>query len=324
MKFRSEIEPLKMAGLLKHDSPIVMLGSCFSDEISKKLRFDGFDVLSNPFGPIYSPTALSRLIKWVYENENNDNIFFHDGLWRTFYAHTKLSFPEKEQLEREIAKCKEALISYFKRAQAVILTLGSARSYLYNDEVVANCHKLPANNFKTHLSTPEQVAENLNYIAKVIRTLNAECRIILTISPIRHGGFGLHGNQVSKAILMLGVESYIETHQNDIYFPSYEIVLDDLRDYRFYADDLKHPSPFAINYIYEKFCDSFFNDRTRLLAKEFHNLSLKLQHQIIGNDDKLIKAHEKSIDCEIERIYSGFPELGNPDINRLKHNLCTL
>lgn len=323
MKFRSEIEPLKMAGLLKHESPIVMLGSCFSDEISKKLRLDGFDVLSNPFGPIYSPASLSRLIKWIFENESNNNIFYHDGLWRTFYAHTKLAFPKQEQLERELAGCKESLTIYVKKAQTVILTLGSARSYFYNDEVVSNCHKLPASSFKSHLSTPEQVAENLNYIAKVITGLNPDCKIILTISPIRHGGFGLHGNQVSKAILMLGVENHIRTHQNNIYFPSYEIVLDDLRDYRFYADDLKHPSPFAINYIYENFCNSFFNDRTRLIAKEFHNLSLKLQHRIIGNDDNAIKAREESIDGEIERIYSIFSELGEPDINRLKHNLCT-
>ncbi len=322
MKFRSEIEHLKLAGFISHGSPIVMLGSCFSDEISRKLLFDGFNVVSNPFGPIYSSAALKRVINHLYMDNMDNNMFFHDGLWRSFLAHTKLSYPDRENLEIEFSKRKQILKEAIEKAQCVIVTLGSARSYSHNGNTVVNCHKLPANHFTVNLASPEDVCNDLKHIADLIRKVNAQCKIILTVSPIRHGGFGLHGNQISKATLILGIDRFIESDKKAVYFPSYEILLDDLRDYRFYADDLKHPSTFAVNYIYEKFTDSFFDNHTKFTANDFHSIALKICHRTINNDCVTEKSQDKIIISEIENLCTNHPELGVLDINSLRQKLC--
>lgn len=322
MKFRSEIEPLKMAGFLKHGAPVVMLGSCFSDEISKKLVNDGFNVVSNPAGPIYSVASLKEFVRSIFATDTSHSVFFHDGLWRTFLAHTKLAFPDKKELECKMSEIKIQLKEAFSCAQCVILTLGSARSFTHKNIPVVNCHKLPSDEFEQVWATPEEVSDDLNSIVQLISSVNSGCKFIVTLSPVRHGGFGLHGNQVSKAILLLGMEKFLKESTDAVYFPSYEILLDDLRDYRFYDDDLKHPSEFAVNYIYEKFADSFFDSHTMLVCKEFNKIAAKLRHRPINIETFDRHQKEISLKKDIESLYTDFPELGKLDFDVLKQKLC--
>lgn len=312
MNFRSEIGPVNYKGLIKHGLPIVMLGSCFTDEIGAKLQADGFKIHSNIFGPIYSVDALLNVLNWVFSNEDVP-IFQHDGLWRSFLAHTKISSSDCEELKALMLQKKNLLLNAIKSAQTVIITLGSARAFYVDGTPVTNCHKLPSNVFVERMSSPVEISECLNSIYSLIKRVNTFCKFIITISPIRHGGHGAHGNQLNKAVLLLGLEDFINGHTDVIYFPAYEYLLDDLRDYRFYADDLKHPSQFAVKYIYEKFSESFFDRSTTQISKEFNSLFLRNKHRNILSPAQQIE----DIKQDFEILCEKYPEFGSFDFDSL-------
>lgn len=280
MKFRTEIEPQKPDYIVAHTVPLLMLGSCFTDEVGSRLVRDGFDALVNPLGPIYNPIMLARTLERALRGNVFEASEFVSGPrgchcldYATRYsgeAATVLSL-----VNTDIAKVAEQL----RRAPVEILTFGSAYVYEYQGRVIGNCHKFPAAEFTRRLLTVEEIVAALS---PVMADLEARgCRIILTVSPIRHLADGLHGNTLSKSVLHLAADELCRRFAGVRYFPSFEILIDDLRDYRFYASDMKHPSEVAVDYIYDIFSQTFMSPDTRAKALQARKEFTHSQHRPI-------------------------------------------
>lgn len=295
IKLRTEVKPLKgHESLVAHNDRILLLGSCFSDNIGSRLETDLFDVVVNPFGALYNPRSIYLALKRLAESRpvTLDELFQHNGLWHSFYFHSSFSSPSPENA---LEKMNEALDRGSERllnATVIIITLGSARGFALKKGItVANCHKMPTATFDEFEMDSTEVAESIKAAIDAIHSVNKEAKIIFTVSPIRHTGHGLHENALSKAALLLGLHRVTEGHPNSIvYFPAFEIMMDDLRDYRFYAEDMKHPSTIAVDYIYEIFSESFMTADTRAMALDCRSFTRRMNHRPLSLSSEAIAA----------------------------------
>lgn len=276
MRFRTEETTKFISPLLGYDKPVALLGSCFSDNMAERLRRDLFEVTVNPFGPLYNPASLCSVLTRIVEAKTYtiEELFQGpDGLWHSFDHNTSFSASTPEEsLARINAALNEAHDSLSK-AQVLFVTLGTAWVFYHGDDnIVANCHKLPQREFVRRLLSVDQVADYLGQITGLV-----DCQCVFTVSPIRHLADGLHGNTLSKSVLHLAIEKAgIE------YFPAYEMLIDDLRDYRFYAADMKHPSEVAADYIYEKLLGTYASVDTRARIPECRAISARRAHRPIA------------------------------------------
>lgn len=254
-----------------YEDRILMLGSCFSDEIGEQMQQRHLPVTCNPFGTLYNPLSIAQAIQLTELPE----LVEYDGLWHSMAHHGAFSRPTKEEAEEAVRESIEHMQKAFADATVVIVTFGTAWVYEWNKEsggrnqesgvrnqnkyVVANCHKMPESWFSRRRLSVEEIVAAWCPILEQYK----DKHWIFTVSPIRHIKDGLHENQLSKATLLMAVEAISHQHSAVSYFPSYEIMLDELRDYRFYADDLVHPSSLAVNYIWERFADTFCTPQTR-------------------------------------------------------------
>lgn len=288
--FRTIVEPLKYRGLINHRQGIVMMGSCFSDNIGAKLEQAYFNVEINPFGVLYNPASIAcgiddLLNKRIFQKSDLIQVA-GDNRWHSFSHHSSFSSVNAEMMLSDINKHIEKTHQAITRASLLIVTFGTAWIYEHIDsqKVVANCHKLPASNFNRRLMSVDEIVIQWQNVIERLRRLNKDIRIIFTVSPIRHLRDGAHENQISKSILLLAINDLIKKDNQLIYFPAYEVMNDDLRDYRFYASDMTHPSEIAVDYIYDLFSQSFFNDETLKLAVECRRLYRRLQHRPMSDD----------------------------------------
>ena len=231
-----------------------MVGSCFSDEIGEQMKQRYLNVTCNPFGTLYNPLSIAQALNYQLPMTNDQlPLVEYDGMWHSMSHHGSFSRPTREEAEQAVRASIQTMQQALQQASIVIITFGTAWVYEMNGEIVGNCHKLPADRFtRRRLSVEEIVAAWQPILERY-----PDKHWLFTVSPIRHIKDGLHENQLSKATLLQAVE-----YLGD-YFPSYEIVLDELRDYRFYSDDLVHPSSLAITYIWERFVDTFCTPQTR-------------------------------------------------------------
>jgi hypothetical protein len=262
MKFRTEIAIAPWSEKLEYRDNIVCLGSCFASNIAAKLKESKFNVADNPVGILFNPASIARSIKLMTSQTpiTECDVFERNGRYVSFMFHSSLSgaTPSEaiEVMQNAVNKGGEQL----KNARLIIVTLGSA--YIWRDrsgEVVANCHQVGAKNFTTELLSLEQIVQNLEDIISL-----SSAKILFTVSPVRHLNDGLEGNFVSKALLRVAIEEVVRKYpERASYFPSYEIVMDDLRDYRFYDADMLHPSSQAIEYIADKFFTAALSERAK-------------------------------------------------------------
>lgn len=271
---------------ISHLSRLLLIGSCFAGNIGAALLDRKFNVDVNPFGVQYNPlsiaTVLSRIVDGTLFEHSSPELFEHNGKWHSILHHSDFSRDSREQL---IEGINERLLRAHKaiaECDTIILTLGTAYAYTRNSDnaVAGNCHKLPASCFTRSLLGIEEITGKLMAVMQRIMALNPKVRFIFTVSPIRHLRDGAHDNQKSKATLLLAIDRITEALPgNTAYFPSYEIMMDELRDYRFYADDMLHPSTKAIEYIWECFDKCYFNDATRVLNAKTGEISRGLAHR---------------------------------------------
>lgn len=276
MKFRSEIEiPSKPLIEINHSSKLLMLGSCFTDNIGEQLNIDGFDVVHNPMGPLYNPVSILHALSLACCPESFQPSFTcHDNMWHCLDFASRYSAPVLDDLRQIVSSGLESLRSRLDISDTVIVTLGTSFVFSKDGTVVGNCHKLPASSFTRRKIT---IDECILAISRIVTLLNGKT-VIFTVSPIRHLADTLHGNQISKATLITSLDSVMECNPAIHYFPAYEIMLDDLRDYRFYAADMKHPSETAIQYIYEVFAGYYFTNHTIEKARVCRKQSKRLAH----------------------------------------------
>ena len=305
MNFTTPVN-IKPNKTIDHNSRIVMLGSCFAENIGKKLIDCGFNVVMNPMGILYNPisifSTLSRIIEGREFTENE--LFQHNGLWASFMHHGSFSHSDKSEALRLMNEKLHEGHKQLKNATHLIITFGSAEVYEHNGLVVSNCHKLPSREF-THrlLSIDEIITSSIS-----LSSLNPQLSTIFTISPVRYLGNGAHHGQINKATLLLATEQLCQT-TGAKYFPSYEIMMDELRDYRYYAADMIHPSEIAVEYIFERFTATYFTEEAIRTAEEVLKIKKSLSHRPLHPDsDEYIK-FKKKLSQQIDAIVKKYPNI---------------
>lgn len=286
MKLQTQI-PLKKQSnnLIDYRSNILLIGSCFVENIGNKLEYYKFKNLQNPFGILYHPLAIKRLIANAIDNKSytEDDIFFQNEQWHCFDAHSKLSNVNKNELLISLNEQIKSTHQQITQSSHIVITLGT--SWVYKDitteKHVANCHKIPQKQFLKKLLSIDEVSQSLNAIIGLIKSVNKESLIIFTVSPIRHLKDGFVENTKSKAHLVSAIHAVLSLRAQSrcYYFPSYEIMLDELRDYRFYKEDMLHPNAIAINYIWEKFQQVWMSSEAQKTMSDVEAVQKGLRHK---------------------------------------------
>lgn len=269
-----------------HKERIMLIGSCFASNIGNKLREMRFHIEENPFGIQYNPFSIALVLERIANGTpfttSSPEVFNHNGMWHSLMHHSDFSHNCIKELLDRINSRLLAAHTAAKECDIVIVTLGTAYAYYHNSDgrVVGNCHKLPGNMFTRRLLGIEEIVERLSKVIELYKEINPTVKFLFTVSPIRHMRDGAHDNQKSKATLLLAIDRIMEQFpQNTFYFPAYEIVLDELRDYRFFAEDMVHPSKTAIDYIWECFEKCYFDEETMSANKEIGEINRALSHR---------------------------------------------
>jgi len=263
--------------------PVLTLGSCFANTIGSRLENYKFPTSINPFGTIYHPLAIHKILKYSAYNESppEHTHLEHEGVFCNYDFHSDHAALTKASLQAQIRETLGSTHYFLKDSKVLIITYGTAWIYerLDTGEPVANCHKLPATHFSKRLTTIDEIIESFHSTLEILKSVQPGLQIILTVSPVRHLKDTLPLNSVSKSVLRAACHEICEKHPNVNYFPAFEIMTDDLRDYRFYQNDLIHPSGFAENYIWEKFCTAYFTADTQAFIRQWDEIQKALSHR---------------------------------------------
>jgi hypothetical protein len=284
MEFRTVIGNIDNQGMIQHSHNIMLIGSCFSDNIGNKLKRALMNVEINPFGTVYNPASIlgeiERIVDLILVDETE--LFMHNGMWHHYGFHSKFSSDSAEKAMSKMNKHITSAHNHLKHCDFVIITLGTAFVYEAKSlgKIVSNCHKVPAKEFNRFLLSFEHIRTLLDTIVTKISNFAPHAKIIFTVSPIRHIGDGLEQNQLSKSLLRAAVgETIAANHNACIYFPAYEIMMDDLRDYRFYASDMAHPTEQAVDYIADKFFEAALSDSAQSTMREVSRVVAAAEHR---------------------------------------------
>lgn len=319
MEFRTLVNlPINQLKI-NHSHKILLLGSCFANNIGDKLKENKFQCEINPYGTLYNPCSLLSAMNEIAEDVvyTEEDLFFREGQWHSPMHHSSFSDEDKnvclQRINERICHTHESL----KTLDYVIVTYGSA--YVYEDkktgEIVGNCHKRPEKEFNRYrLDKREEIFEYIGRLKDLFMRFNPNVKVIFTVSPIRHLKEGLHENQSSKGCLLASLEEDktkygIINNKSGFYFPAYEIMMDELRDYRFYADDMVHPSQLAIDYIWECFSKCYFDKDTKNILKEWEEIRKGLNHKPFRTESEAYKSFLKQLVLKIERIKEKCPYL---------------
>lgn len=311
MKFRTavSIEPVSEDLKIDYNNSIVFMGSCFTENIGIKMQESKFRTTINPFGVLYNPVSIANGIKMLIHNApfKRTELRFKNGLWFSFYHHSKFSHPDAEQCLKQINEEQHKASEILKNAKYLFLTFGTGRVYTHTEtqEIVSNCHKIPAKEFTQHLLTVDEIVEIYERLIPALRNFNSNIQIIFTVSPVRHWKDGAFGNQLNKAVLFLAIDKLMQKHEYIQYFPAYECVIDDLRDYRFYKEDMLHINETAIQYIWELFRQTYFSKETEQQYIEIEKLVKSGQHRPMNIGSKehvlFLKTQMKKIELVLQK-----------------------
>lgn len=314
MDFRTQVELPKKELDIAHDSKILLLGSCFAENIGTRLLENKFRCDINPFGILYNPMSILAALQQITAGTeySGKELFAYQGQWHSFMHHGSFS-----DVSREV--CLENVNSRLRQASKdlnsldyLFVTLGTAYVYRLkeNGMIVSNCHKLPEKSFERRMLKVEEVVnEYTSYLNSLLKR-NPGVKVLFTVSPIRHVKDGMHGNQLSKATLLLVIDALrVNFPEHVFYFPSYELMMDELRDYRFYADDMLHPSVVAVDYLWECFSSSYFSKNTLDILVEWGEIKKALNHKPFRPDSEQYIKFLSQIVLRIKRLKEKCPYL---------------
>ncbi len=313
MEFRTKVG--LPAGLppVRHEDGLLLWGSCFAEYIGRLFAENKFRCDVNPFGVLYNPASIAGGVMQVLEGRRYAETALRQekGVWYSLMHHSSFSSDDREMCLRRINARLEQAGKALEQARWMIFTWGTAWVYEWKEtgQLVGNCHKLPDACFTRRLLPVDEIVE---MYARLIGAVTAVCpgmRFLFTVSPVRHARDGMHGNQVSKSVLHLAVHRLTETYACCHYFPAYEILMDELRDYRFYADDMLHPSPVAISYIWECFARTFFPSGTVRLTEEWQKIRKGLEHRPFNPLSEDYQRFLSQILLKIKELKEKFPYL---------------
>ncbi len=305
MNFRTEIKISKPDFDINFNSNIFFIGSCFSDNTGNYFKKYKFKTLINPYGVLYNPESVSNSLNYIIDNKKftETDLIKFNGKWLSLDHHSSFSDANLNTVIDKINKSTNKAHNFIKQTGFLFITLGTSWVYRYNEtnKIIANCHKIPAKKFTRELLTTDHIVNNYKILIKKITEINPQIKIIFTVSPIRHLKDGLHQNQISKSILFVAINELNKIFDNTSYFPSFEIINDDLRDYRFYKDDLTHITYFAINYIWKKISIKYFTQDTQNKINEIDKILKAVNHKPY---DKNSAEYKKFISDILNKIYT--------------------
>ena len=314
MQFRTQIPILPNQNTIDYNSKILSLGSCFAENIGAKFEYYKFQNTTNPFGIIFNPVSLEKLIRRIVEKQyfTGEDIFFHNDLWHCYEVHSELSNPDKELFLKELNHIISSTHSKIEKLTHCIITLGTSWVYRNNEsgEIVANCHKVPQKQFTKELLSVATIEKSIANIISLVHHINKKIHFIFTVSPVRHIKDGFVENNISKAHLITAIHSTLNTEhskQNSAYFPSYEILLDELRDYRFYAPDMLHPNQVAIDYIWQRFKESVISEEAFPIMEEVEIIQKALNHKPFNAESESHLKFLKNTQGKIANLQQRFP-----------------
>jgi len=301
---------------IDYNSKVLLLGSCFSENIGEKFEFFKFQKLQSPFGILFHPLAIENLItNAINEKEyTKDDIFFHNEQWHCYDAHSKLSNASEIELLQNLNNQIKNTHQFLKDASHVILTLGTGWAYRFieTDNYVANCHKIPQKQFLKELLSIAQISESLDAIMSLMKSVNPNVAFVFTVSPVRHIKNGFVENMQSKAHLIAAIHDVISDRSLSAvkgYFPSYEIMMDELRDYRFYSEDMLHPNTTAVNYIWERFVEVHISEDTKKTMTAIDDIQKGLAHRSFNPNSQAHQAFLTQLDEKKQLLMSKFPHI---------------
>lgn len=319
MKFHFELDIKSLDQPISHQHRLLLIGSCFTENIGEKLKKHKFSVLENPNGILFNPVSVAEAIINIIQNKKyaEDDLFCLNETWHSWQHHSRFSGITPEDAIKKINGSTEQAHQFLKTADYLFITLGSAWIYTLTERaankgknvVAANNHKAPASWFDRKLMTPQEVETVLNTMLQQLQAFNPKLKVIFTISPVRHLREGAINNNRSKAALIQAVHNLIDKLDYLYYFPAYELVIDELRDYRFYAEDLVHPNYTATEYVWMKFTDSCMTETTKDLMKQIADINLAYQHNPFNPATQQHKKFLKSYVDKVEALQQQFPHL---------------
>jgi hypothetical protein len=286
-----------------YNDKILLLGSCFADNIGERFGEHYFQTTINPFGTLYNPASIFTSLSPVDTQEWP--VVLHNGLWHSMMHHGSFSHPDKNELLRRCEESWVVMRNALQEASTIIVTFGTSWVYEREGMVVANCHKLPAKEFVRRRLTVDDIVQTWQTLIEQM----PDKHWIFTVSPIRHIKDGLHENQISKAILLQAVDCLVSNNKAVSYFPSYEIMLDELRDYRFYADDMLHPSSLAVDYIWQRFVDTYMTIDTQNEMRTLHQLWRDRHHRFLYPGTEEAIAFKERTEKHLENLKKQYPWL---------------
>lgn len=288
MLLTTVIDIPKSSFKIQPNEKILFLGSCFADSVGEKFVRGGFDALVNPFGTLYNPMSIAELlIRCIDQSDrdyySNDVFMSDDGIWHSWMHHSRFSSTGRESLVDNITSTSNNVHDFLKTCNVLVVTFGTSIIYRKkdNNQLVANCHKQLDSLFIRERLTVDNIVDKWKEVVNKLSVINNNIKIVFTVSPIRHKRDGMHVNNISKGILLQAVDEIVDNNDTIQYFPSYEIMLDELRDYRFYADDMIHPSPLAVDYIWQRFQDIYFDKKTQEFVRIKNKEWARSQHRKI-------------------------------------------
>lgn len=325
-KFRTIVEFPKAGEKIGYKSRCLFMGSCFTEEIGGRMQSHKFPVMINPFGTLFNPASISDNLQLLIEEKvfSKDDLFMHNGLWFSFSHYTGFARYERQECLSLVNNSLQEASSWIRECDYILITLGTAWSFIYNatGKLVANCHKLPSAEFTRKLLDPEEIVERYDHLLVSLNRINPGARVIFTVSPVRHWKDGAVNNQLSKSILILSIHRLMKKHSGISYFPAYEIFMDELRDYRFYASDMLHPSETGSAYVWERFCDSWLDDPAKKTMAGVSSILKAVAHRPRQTDLPNLKKFSENLLKQIEQLTLANPELDfSPEIAILRDRI---
>ncbi len=318
--FRTELKPQKASFGIDYQCFTLGIGSCFIENIGAMLDARQLPFLQNPFGIVYNPLSIAKQLTAITAVESDTESYFfsekdlfqHNDLWGSLQHHGRFLGENSDIVLKNINDSLEMARSFYKKTNRIVLTLGTANVFIWKQtgEVVANCHKLPPQYFEQNRLTVEEIIESFKPVFEKIFSQNTDCQIIITVSPIRHIRDRLVENNRSKAVLLLAADALSQLFDKVYYFPAYEIMMDDLRDYRFYERDMIHPNAVAIEYIWQFFSETFFDTKTKNIIQEVEKINAMLAHRPLhGADTEGYQKFREQLNLKILALQKQYPFL---------------
>jgi hypothetical protein len=313
MELRTTFNTAPSERKITYNDPVMFIGSCFATSIGRQFEAGHLPVMVNPSGTVYNPVSVINTLDSIVEAKKytEKDLYNFNGIWLSFEHYTDFSSEDSKLVLEKINKRSAEAKKFISGAGFLFITFGTARVYRWKSDgrIVSNCHKIPAAQFDHELLAVDDIVKLWSVQLDKLHSIYPQVQIVFTISPVRHWKDGPHGNQLSKATLFLAVEELLEHPCRPGYFPAYELVMDDLRDYRFYANDMLHPSDAAVEYIWDAFSECYFDKNTLDTWREVEKITKAVSHRVKSGSKESIKAFAENILKKIDTVCSKSPSI---------------